>query len=231
MLKFCLFITLLFSTTSTLALPVVRASVSPDFPNGLHSKYLTYLCKQLDVELSIEPMPLARRLKELRKGNLDLLVLSRMDSRDLIYLQPAYESLRTGLFVRLDDQQKLSDFASMQTFKVGYSIGTKLFPRFDQDTGLQKVAVSSLQQKILLLEKGRIDAFLQAVQSTQQQLIKMDKHTEIVKARWQPQYQRDYHFVISEKSELYAHRQRVITIIKQALTTGQFAKIRQQYYQ
>lgn len=57
------------------------------------------------MSLEITPIPLARRIQELRKGNLDLMVGIRRDSEEedeFIYVLPSYEKLRhTFLYERM----------------------------------------------------------------------------------------------------------------------------------
>jgi polar amino acid transport system substrate-binding protein len=84
---------------------IIRSSVSQELENGLHAKYLNYISTKMDMSLEITPIPLARRIQELRKGNLDLMVGIRRDSEEedeFIYVLPSYEKLRhTFLYERM----------------------------------------------------------------------------------------------------------------------------------
>ena len=94
---------LVFVSSSSNAQELIRSSVSKEFMNGLQVKYLKNIAKHMNMEIEILPMPFARRIKELRQGNLDLLVgLQREDDEqdEVVYIAPSYETLRHTFFVR-----------------------------------------------------------------------------------------------------------------------------------
>lgn len=227
----CSVVLFVFLSFSALSKTVISAAVSPEFPEGLHYKFLAYLAQQLDMELKVYVMPLARRLKELEKGNIDILVLSYRDAPELIFIDPAYEKIDFGLFVRQEDQAKLNKMEEIYRYRVGYSIGANLPLGLGQDDKLDLVAVSSLQQKISLLELNRIDAFWHVLEGAENKLKNMNKHEVIVKSQWQPDYKRKYHFVISEKSALFNQQKRVSQVIDSGIKADAFQIIRKQHYQ
>ena len=229
-----LFLSLLLTcifTCQILAKETITASVSPEFPNGVHAQYLKYLFQELGTNISIKPMPLARRIKELEKGSIDIIVLGHRSNPNLIFIEPPYNTLDIHLFVRKQDKNKIKNYQELNETVIGHSIDSKIFPEFDQHDSSTKVAVNSLRQKILLLEQGRIDGFFHVYLSTKRRLKEMNLHEQIVKSRWQPIYRRDYYFVISEKSKLFQHQNKLKEIIKQGKTLGQFKAIRTAYYQ
>lgn len=48
---------------------VLRAAVSTNFPDGLHTQYLVYLADKLHVDCEIGTMPYARRLLSVDNGD------------------------------------------------------------------------------------------------------------------------------------------------------------------
>lgn len=231
MKKLSLLLLLTVLTLPASAKGSITAAVSPEFPNGLHYKYLNYLAQQLGVEIQIYPMPLARRLQELKKGSLDILLLSHRDSSELIFIEPAYEKIPFALFLREQDKDRVKEKEDMNGFRIGYSIGANLPSSLETDDKVKTVAVSSLQQKITMLELNRIDAFFHALESVERKLENMNKDEEIVKSHWQPSYERNYHFVISKHSALYNHQDKLSMLIDHALKNDVFSDIRKQHYQ
>ena len=53
---------------------VLRSAVSTNFPDGLHTQYLTYFADKLHVPSEIGTMPYARRLRSIDNGTLDIMV-------------------------------------------------------------------------------------------------------------------------------------------------------------
>ena len=176
-------------------------------------------------------MPLARRLQELKKGNIDILLLSHRESNDFIFIEPAYETIPFALFLREQDKAKLVSRKDMHGLRIGYSIGANLPSGILADETIEKIAVSSLQQKITMLELNRIDAFFHAFGSVERKLKNMNKDQSIVKSVWQPSFERDYHFAISKHSSLYDQRNKLSRVIDEALKDDVFLTIRKQHYQ
>lgn len=230
MRQLCCFLVFCTLSATVSAQPFI-GSVSPEFPNGVHARYLQYLATQLEIKMVISPMPLARRIKELEKGNIDIIVLSYRDNSQLIFVEPPYNSIDVHLFVREQDKDKINNYTQLSESVIGHSISSKIFPEFDQGDPSKKVAVSSLKQKILLLQQQRIDGFFHVYLSTKSRLEKMGLQAEITRSHWQPKYQRDYYFVISEKSRLLPYQKQLGQVISQGRNKGEFKTIRQNYYQ
>lgn len=211
---------------------VMVASVSPDFPEGLHVKYMRYLAEQLNLSLQIKPIPLARRIKELEKGAIDIIILGYRENTALTFLFPSYSPIFEYLFVNYDDKDKINNYQQLANATIGLNTGAKLFPTFDKDTNSKKVTVNSVEQKIQLLKHKRIDGFFHTDQSTQAVLEKMELAAQIVKSTWQPNYiAKQAHFVISPASHLFQRKTELEAIIKQGVLNNKFIEIRQTHYQ
>ena len=80
---------------------VIRAAVAEEFKDGLHSKYLKYFADKLNVTLELSTMPFARRLMQIKSGQLDLIVgIQKTEQRqdEFIYILPHYETLSYRVF-------------------------------------------------------------------------------------------------------------------------------------
>lgn len=212
----------------------ITSSVSPEFPNGLHRQYLNYIANKMNMKLDVQPMPFARRLKQLEIGKLDILVavIKRTEANsNLIYLKPSYEQVSSSFFVLKRNQHRLTKSSDLKDMVVAITYNAMYFTEFQQIEELSKIPVSSLEQKIKLLQKGRVGTFVHYQQSTLSTLSKMNLADEIVLADFQSKAYEDHYFVITEMSALYPYKAKLEQIIKQGMAEGDFAQIRRNYYQ
>lgn len=212
---------------------VIRSSVPEEFPNGLYAKYMQYLANKMNMQLEIIPMPFARRIKSMRTGKIDILVglqSYKEEPGEIIYLKPSYESLRHTFFVAQKDKHRLKHFDDIQEMVIGVTINATYFTRFNQLENLAMVPVSTLNQKIGLLNKGRIDTFIHFQESTLPTLKKMGLEDEIVIADFQTTERNEYYFTISKHSPLMPYLGQFEAVIAAAVAEGDFKRIRQQHY-
>ena len=141
-----LLLALLLTCQPLHAQQILRSSVSPEFIDGLHYKYLRFLATELNAELVITPMPFARRVQALRNGELDVMVgiqYGHANKDDIVYLQPAYEELSHNYFVLNERQDNLISSASLHglimavTINASYVKELRDIPRVDLVGGKQ----------------------------------------------------------------------------------------------
>jgi ABC-type amino acid transport substrate-binding protein len=212
---------------------IIRSSVSQELENGLHAKYVNYISTKMDMSLEITPMPFARRIQELRKGNLDLLVGIRRDSEEedeFIYVLPSYEKLRHTFFIRKDDKNQLNNSSQLLNHTIGVTRHAKYSAKFSEQEGFVLVNISTLKQKIKLLMKNRIDTFIHYQESTLPVLVEMGLQNDIIHANFQPIEYHSYYVAITKKSRLFPHIKKLQSVIRQGIKDKDFANIRQQHY-
>jgi polar amino acid transport system substrate-binding protein len=212
---------------------VIRTSVPEEFVNGLHAKYLKNIARHMNMEIEITPMPFARRLRELRQGNLDLLVgLQREDNKqdEVVYIKPSYETLRHTFFVSKKNIDKLQRFSDLKNMYIGVTRHAKYFKQFNQESGLIMVPVTTLRQKIALLMKGRINTFIHYQESALPLITDMGLQNEIVLADYQPIEVNEYYVTISQNSPLINKKHLFETAVRDAIAHHEFATIRRNHY-
>lgn len=235
-IKKALALTLLsLSASSYSAEQGFRSAVSPDFPHGLHTKYLKYLSNKLSMPVEIKLMPFARKIKALQAGELDLVFgIQNFDtptSNTLIYIQPPYYSDASALFVRAENKTSVNKYQDLTSLLIGVSERAQYFDLFDNDNSLAKIQLLSLSQKIKLLNSKRIDAFFHNAESTELTLNKMQLNEQIVQANFQPVQKRHYYIAISKLSFLAQRTEQLEQIVKKSIENGEFKKIRNQHYE
>lgn len=227
---------LLFLTFSGSAnhLKQIKSAVAPEFVNGLHAKYLAYIADKLDMSLVINPMPFARRLQEMRTGNIDIMVgLVKTESREdeFYYLQPSYESLSFKFYSLKENKALISEYSDLANLVVGINRHSVYFEQFDKDQAIVKVNASGLENNIQLLLKKRVDVFIHYQQSTEPLLAKLELADQIVTTEFQVDNLVDHYITISKKSPLVNYREQIEKVIADGVANNDFVKIRLAHYQ
>ncbi|MEP4889560.1 MAG: transporter substrate-binding domain-containing protein [Aliiglaciecola sp.] len=223
----------LFSTGIVVSKEVLHSSVSPEFPDGLHAQYLKYIANKLGADLKITPLPFGRRLIELKNGHLDLIAgVHHYASPDesFIILQPSYESIQNTVFVKLQDQYKMTSVDNFKTSTFAVTTRGSYFPELSLNDRPKTVSVSTLKQKIGLLEKGRVDGFVHFAASTYKLLETLESEITIVPSLYQPEARRNYFFGLSKSSKFTSRQAEIEQIIIAGKQNGDFSKIRENYY-
>lgn len=210
-----------------------RSSASPEFPNGLHVKYLNYLAVKLEMDVVITPMPFARRVKALRLGNIDLMVglqKGHDENNEFNYVYPSYEQLKHALFVRKKEFDLIKRPADLSELSAAVTINARYYEDLYTYAAENLVKVSTLEQKIALLLKGRVDTFVHFKESARPVIEQMGLNDEIVLAEYQPDQQIEYFVAVSKNSPFFEHLSKLQQILHEGLIAGDFAKIRYEHY-
>lgn len=213
--------------------PVIKAAVAEGFADGLHAKYLRFIADKLSVKLSLSTMPFARRIQEIRNGNLDIIVgLQKTEDREdeFIYIEPYYESLSYRFFSLNHNKNKINKFEDLYEKLIGVNKHSRYFPRFDKDNNLQKIDVVSLRQNIKLLLKGRIDLLIHYQESAIPTIESLGATQKIAMTNYQPSISNKHYIAISHKSFLVEHKDQLQEIIKQAIKNKELLAIRLKHY-
>jgi len=212
---------------------VIKAAVAKEFKDGLHSRYLNYIAKQLGMKISITTMPLARRIVEVQKGNLDLIVglqQTKERAEGLIFILPAYEQLSFRFFSLNENATAIRSDNDLHGKTVGVIRGAKYFPSFEQDTELKKYPLKNLKTNIDMLLLGRIDLFVHYEESTMPMLKLMGVGHLIKKSNYQPKHSYEHYLAISKNSPLAAKKQQLKAIVERGISQQDFIKLRLEHY-
>ncbi len=213
--------------------PVIRAAVAEEFKDGLHSKYLKYVAEKLNVELELSTMPFARRLLQIKSGQLDLIVgVQKTEARqdEFIYISPHYESLSYGIFTLKENRQNISSYQDLQGKYIGINRHSKYFHAFDSDDVMHKFQASGVLQNVELLLRKRIDAFMHYEESTLPLLAKIGEKNTIVKTLYQPNNETRHYLAISSHSSLKTRISELEQIVQAAINNKDLLAIRLKHY-
>jgi len=218
---------------STTNKSILKSSVSAEFPNGVHFKYLTYLANELDMELQITHMTYNRRVASLRSGVIDIMTGIRStysENGDFVYLQPSYTSTPNGFFIRNDNFTKLDVIDDLEGKRVAITANDKPYVAALESHGAEVIIVPTFNQKVKLLQRKRIDAFEHVKSSGVSQLEQKGLSDEIKLAAYKSPFVNHFHFALSTKSPLMTKKAEIESVIANAVENGAFAALREKHY-
>lgn len=211
----------------------IRAAVAKEFKEGLHSRYLNYFADQLGMEIDIITMPLARRIVEVKKGNLDLIIglqYSQKRADELLFIFPAYERLSFRFFSLNGNATNINDYNDLLGKTIGVIRGATYFPSFEKDDELKKYQLKNLQTNIEMLLLGRIDLFVHYEESTLPMLKAMGVDHLIKKINYQPKHSHDHYLAISKNSPLAIKTKQLKAIVERGIDQQDFIQLRLEHY-
>ncbi|MBR9792078.1 MAG: transporter substrate-binding domain-containing protein [Gammaproteobacteria bacterium] len=224
---------LLLLSANTHAAKQLKSAVSGNFPNGLHAHFIKYISEQLNVEADIAHMPYARRLIELDDGSIDMMVgvsgTAPIGSHTIL-LKPAYDNLNIGLFVLAGNESLFAKADDMRKHLLSLTRHANSDAILSEIPAAHIVPARSLEQKIEMLLKGRIDGFLHVTQSTELRLRELGYTNNITQADYQPPEAYKQYIAVNNRSWLYAHKAELEAIIANGIANGDFQTIRRKYY-
>lgn len=159
-----LVIAIIFFSFSSMASHAEEEVWKSSFPGILDIDYKITLAfaEKFNATISGSKVPFARRLNQLKKGDIDLLcgLLKNSDREKFAYyLSPPYKlKSHKYFFVRKGEGKRLQKYEDLYSLKIGVQIGSKYFPKFDEDSKLNKHATTEDAGRFKMLESLRIDA-------------------------------------------------------------------------
>lgn len=172
-----LFFSLFKITAQPIASIIVAMHIEPPFSDIVDGKFIgenidiaNALAAKTNKKAQFIYCPPARCFALLQTGQADMMIAVRKTAvreNFLLYLEPAIkiQHLPLRFYIRANNKISLKSYEDLQPLKVGVLRGVSYFDKFDHDTQLTKIPLSSYQQLISMLLKGRIDTFLEREES------------------------------------------------------------------
>jgi polar amino acid transport system substrate-binding protein len=137
------------------------SSVAKENKDGVAKDIIKAIARKLNVKLKIKYAPFKRRLHMMQNGEIDFMagLLKRPEREKFIYyLSPPYSNRSdTVFFVQRGKASLVRTYKDLYHLRIGTHLGSKYFPKFDNDTALAKDAVTSSIGNFKKLMSGRID--------------------------------------------------------------------------
>ncbi|WP_320172863.1 transporter substrate-binding domain-containing protein [Maridesulfovibrio sp.] len=177
--------------------------------SGINIDLTNALLQKLGLQANYVIRPWKRAQRMMKKGTADLMsgLLKHEDrEQDMIFLEPPYKTHSSKAFYVLKDSStKISSYDDLYKYRIGVTLGTKFFPRFDHDENLRKDMGKDATNNFKKLEIGRIDTLVLTETVGDYLRYKLGYQDKVEKADYVYNKPLAVYFAISKKSPL-AHR-------------------------
>ncbi len=110
-------------------------------------------------------LPPKRLVQQLlnRQTDCSMMIFNAVTSSSFQMLAPLGQDLTVGIIATAE--AKLDQYQGLQSLNIAVPGALFIYPRFDQDTTLQKTATQNYRQSALMLSRGRVDAMAGGIES------------------------------------------------------------------
>ncbi len=192
------------------------------------------IAKLLAKSINLEPIfihcPFARCLAMVKHGQADMIFgLRKFPEREihLTFLSPAYmiQHYPLRFFTLKTSQQTINQFSDLTKLTVGILRGATYFDEFDHNRNIKKVALTSREQLVNMLLKGRIDTFLEREESIKPLVSQNDYKNKLVLANYQYDRASASYIAISKHSKIQSYSKKLSDNLAQLIQDGSLKKV------
>ncbi len=196
------------------------------------------IIKLLAKAVALKPVfircPFARCLSMTKRGQADLILgLRNLPERqkDLIFIEPPLLIQQQPLrfFTLATKNIAINNFNELRGLIVGTLRDATYFPLFDNSKHIKKVELTSREQLVSMLLKGRVDVILEREESIVPLLPKTEYLQKIALANYQYDKTVNSHIALSKHSTNSSYAALLSQNLADAIENGTIDKIRAQY--
>jgi len=193
------------------------------------------LAVKMGARLTVNDYPFARRLSSLSRGEIDITAgLSKTPERELTiyFLDPPYKRVDIKRFIlRRTDPRPLLVYDDLYQFRIGVSIKSLYFPRFDQDATIIRVPVPGNVECIELLMSSRLDVCIEG--TIVAEMVERDPrfNERLRLAPYQVVESNPLYIGISRRSALMQKVPELEKVLAQMLASGEMDAVISRFYQ
>ncbi len=213
---------------------ILISSVAEEYANGLHSRILQAIARNLRMELVMKYTSFARRLVFLDEGKIDICIgIYKTPEREkyIHFIQPPYRiNSNKYFFVLKENKSLLQKYEDLYHLDIGTSINSLYFERFDNDRKLSKVKVKTTEQRFRMLLLNRIDVVINSYLGGQAIVNKLGIDDKVEIADYYHSETRSVHVGVSRKSPLIKKLNVIEPAIKKMINDGEITRISDDYY-
>ena len=169
---------------------------------GLDVDLLAELSRRTGLRFEVERAPWARGLAALEQGKADLMTgLARTAEREryIQYLDAPYYACSPRFYANPALATRLDDYEKLRGLRIGYVLESAYFQPFDSDQTLDKVGVSTENQLLQMLVRGRIDVLVGTDCQVDYALLTPELGGRIVKAAYYPEVRTELYIGFSRQ--------------------------------
>lgn len=236
MLKILLFIISLFFLslgTSLEAKEEWRSSFSP-LPIDLDQAITSAFAAKFGAVVKGDKIPFARRFLQLKTGEIDLLAgILKNDTREeyAYFLTPPYKQKTNKIFImRKGEGKQLQRYEDLYKMRVGVKIGSKYFPRFDEDPKVNRYTSTTDESRLKMLLYNRFDALIHTEVYGTYLIYDLGLENKVEIAPYKFTKRNPVYMTISKKSELYKRKDKLEKVFNQMMESGEIDMVIHSYF-
>jgi len=236
---FCCFSSLAIADKSELK---IATFIEPPFVDLVGNKLVgenIEIAKLLAMSVGLQPIfircPFARCLTMVKRGQADMIFgLRKFPEREkeLIFLDPPsmIQHYPLRFFVLSSNKIIIDSFDDLKKLSIGTLRGGSYFELFDNSKSITKVALTSREQLVHMLLKGRIDTFIEREESILPLLPKEVYQEKLSLANYQYDKAVNSYIAISKLSNIKVYSERLSQQLQKFATDGTIQNIRMKSY-
>jgi len=187
------------------------------------------LAKSANLNITFIRCPFARCLALVKLGSADMIFgLLKLPEReqDLLFIEPPYLEQTSPLkFYTLSKHNfSINEYSDLKDLTIGTLRGSAYFEPFDTDTNINKIELTSREQMVNMLLKGRIDTFLEREESVLPLVSKQD-YQQFSIANYAYNKTVKSYIAISKNSSIKQYAGSFSATLAKAIDEGVIAKI------
>lgn len=201
--------------------------------SGIDIDLLNQLAQEHQIKIQYVQCPWMRCLLMMQTGELDLIsgIAWRPERAEYIqYIKPAFYSCATRFYVRKGEAHRLQQESDLEKLRVGMVRGSAYYADFDNNTTLNKYAVTQEATLLPLLAAKRIDAYIGTDCQADYELSLSSWHNDFVKAPFQPKDNTLLFLGLSKRSTWLNEATALGQSLQQVLNNGFSTQVQQHYY-
>lgn len=199
---------------------------------GIDIDLMTALETRLGIPIEIRRVPWARALEMMREGQADLITgIARTEERAeyMKYIPTSYSAVRPMFFTQKGKGTTVRSYEDLLGKSIGMSLHSSYFARFNADTTLNKVGLSTEEQILKMLALGRIDLAIGTDPNLSWDIARLGFRDTLEPTAWQPADTTPLYFAVSLKSSAVDLVERIDGIVRAMLSDGSIARITAAY--
>ena len=236
-MKYYLYLFFIFTFYSPLVLAQkselnVAVFIEPPYVDFVEDQYVgrnIEIVKLLSKSLDLTPVfircPFARCLTMVKQGQADMILglkKSAKREKDLMFLNPPLRVQHYPLrfFTLVSKKIAINQFSDLENITIGVLRGASYFDLFDKSEAITKVELTSRDQLVNMLLRGRIDTFLEREESILP-LISLEEYREKFSlANYQYDQAVNSYIAISKHSDIKVHATALSAQLKKVVADG-----------
>ena len=197
---------------------------------GVNVDIVNLIAKQLNKQVKYTKCPFIRCMSLMETGKVDIIVgikKTEERARYVSYLNTPYniQYYPLNFYLLNGSDHTIHTYQDLKNLRIGTIRGALYFDEFDKDTSLSKTTVTTYEQLIQLLLRGRIDTFIEREESVLPWVNNDIYRARFKKAKYQYSTAVGSYIGISKLSPLINDIERINQIQQSLLDAGHIKQV------